>query len=208
MQFKINNTSYKICFSFFAVILLALSTDKGKTLLLILLFAGLHEAVHLIFIYSLSDPPKSVSLSLLGANISRGTNSTTSLNSEILINISAPVFNIAAGAFFQLLSVKTEEYSALFSEFALINFVIGLFNLIPFYTFDGGNALKYFLLKLCNEKVTEQITTAISLAVTVLFSFASIYIFLNYSHNFSLLIMCAYMFIAIIFKKQNSLDYY
>lgn len=208
MQFKVNNTAYKISFSFFAVILLALSTDKEKTILLILLFAGLHEAVHLIFIYCLSVPPKKVSLSLLGANITRATNASTSLNSEILINISAPVFNISTGAFFQLLSVKLSEYSALFSEFALINFVLGLFNLIPFYTFDGGNALKYFLLKLCNEKATEQIVTAISLSVTVFFSFASIYIFLNYQHNFSLLIMCAYMFIAIIFKKQNSLDYY
>ncbi len=207
MQFKIKTTTFKISFSFLALILLALATDKSRTVILFLIFAVLHEAVHLIFIYCLSVPPKMVSLSLLGANISRCDNSTTSLSSEFLINISAPVFNIATGAFLKIISIINSEYNSLLEETALVNLALGLFNLVPFYTFDGGNALKYFLLKFCTEKATEGLMTVISLVVTVLFSFTSIYIFLNYHHNFSLLIMCVYMFLSIIFKKQNALDY-
>lgn len=207
MQFKIKNTDFKISFSFFALVLLALASDEGKTVFLFMIFAVLHECVHLIFIYLLSVPPQSVSLSLLGASIRRGAGGATSTNSEILINLSAPVFNIATGAFFLLFSKEAEEYSSLFTEMSTVNLILGGFNLIPFYTFDGGNALRCILTRLFSQRITENIETAISLIITVVFSFISIHIFLNYSHNFSLLIMCIYMFLSIIFKKQNSLDY-
>ena len=205
MQFKIKNTTYKISFTFLALILFVLTTNKSRTLVLLLLFAILHEMVHLIFIYRFSVAPEKVDFTLLGANISRGLSVTNNINSEIIINLSAPVFNIATGAFFQLLSIS--EYNLIFTEIAQVNFTLGFFNLIPFHTFDGGATLKYILLKHIDEIKTEQILTWVSLIITVTFSFISIHIFLNYKHNFSLFLMCIYMFISIIFKKQNSLDY-
>ena len=205
MQFKIKNTTYKISFTFLSLILFVLTTNKSRTIIFLLLFAILHEMVHLIFIYRFSVAPEKVDFTLLGANISRGLSVTNNINSEIIINLSAPVFNIATGAFFQLLSIS--DYNQIFTEIAEVNFTLGLFNLIPFLNFDGGATLKYILLKHIDEIKTEQILTWVSLIITVTFSFISIHIFLNYKHNFSLFLMCIYMFISIIFKKQNSLDY-
>ncbi len=207
MQFEFKKTTYKVSFSFLSLILLTLTTDKTKTLGILLLFAIAHEMVHLMFIYIFSLSPKEVVFTLFGANIKRGNSTSNDINSEILINLSAPVFNIFAGAFFYFLSKLNINYNGLFTEISNINVVLGLFNLIPFYTFDGGNALKYVLLKFFNEVTTEKVITIVSLLVTVGFSFLSIHIFLNYQHNFSLLIMCIYMFLSIIFKKQNALDY-
>lgn len=207
MQFKIKNTTYKISFTFFALILFALTADKGKTVITLLFFAVVHEIVHLIFIYRFSVAPKEVSFTLFGANIKKAITVTNNLNSEIIINASAPVFNILTGAFFYLLSKYISDYEGALIEMASINLVLGIFNLIPFYTFDGGNTLKYILLKYFSDKRTEQALTCISLAVTIAFSFISIHIFLNYQHNFSLFIMSIYMFLSIIFKKENSLDY-
>lgn len=207
MQFKIKNTTYKISFTFLALILYVLTVNKSRALGFVLIFALLHETVHLIFIYSFSVAPESFSLNLLGANIKRGIASSVNINSEIIINASAPVFNIFTGALFYLLSGNISVYKDIFTEAANVNFILGLFNLIPFYTFDGGNTLKFILLKFFNEKLTEQIITTVSLIVTVAFSFISIHIFLNYQHNYSLIIICVYMFLSIIFKKQNTLDY-
>ena len=207
MQFKIQNTTYKISFTFLALILYVLAINQSRGLGFVLLFALLHEMVHLIFIYRFSVAPEKVSFNLLGANIKRGINASFNLNSEIIINVTAPVFNILAGAVFYLISKHLSDYQATLTELSNINFVLGFFNLIPFYTFDGGNALKYILLKFLSERKTEQIITNVSLIVTVAFSFISIHIFLNYQHNFSLIVMCIYMFLLIIFKKQNSLDY-
>ncbi len=207
MQFKIKNTVYKFSFTFLALILFALTTDKGKNLLLLLFFAMTHEAVHLIFIYRFSVAPEEVSFTLFGANIQRGISTVNNLNSEIIINASAPVFNILTGAFFYILSGCLTEYRSILTEISSVNLLLGCFNLIPFYTFDGGNTLKYILLKFFRERITERIMTCISLLITISFSFISIHIFLNYQRNFSLFIMSIYMFLSIIFKKQNSLDY-
>ena len=197
MQFKIKKTTYHISFSFLILILLALTTEKTQSFIILLLFATLHEIVHLIFIYCLSLPPLKVSFTILGANIKRGQSVSNDINSEILINLSAPVFNIITGVIFYFIS----------EEISTVNFLLGFFNLIQFYTFDGGTALKYIFLKFLSEKKTEQALTLISLIITIAFSFLSIYIFLNYQHNFSLIIMTIYMFVSIIFKKQNALDY-
>lgn len=207
MQFKIKNTTYKISFTFLALILFALTTEKSKTVILLLLFAVAHELVHLTFIYRFSVAPQKVTFTLFGVNISRAITTTNNLNSEIIINASAPVFNILTGAFFYLFSQCIADYEIVLTEVATVNLVLGFFNLIPFYTFDGGRVLKYILLKFFREKTTEQTLTYVSLIVTAGFSFISIYIFFNYRHNFSLFIMCIYMFLSIIFKKQNTLDY-
>ena len=201
MQFKIKSTKYEISFTFLALVLYVLTVNKSKTILIILLFSILHEMIHLIFIYLFSVAPEKVSLTIFGANIKRSIITLNNLNSEIIINASAPVFNVLAGAVFALLSGIFTNYNSFFLDIANINFVLGCFNLIPFHTFDGGNVLKNILLKHIIENTTEQIITWISLTVTVAFSFVSIYIFLNYQHNFSLLIICIYMFLSIIFKK-------
>lgn len=207
MQFKIKNTTYKISFTFLALVLFALTVSKSRTVGILLLFAILHEMVHLAFIYRFSIAPEKVSFTIFGANISRNITASNNTNSEIIINACAPVFNIATGAVFYHLSKLFSDYQLTLTEISYVNFVLGCFNLIPFYTFDGGNVLKYILIKFFSEKSTEQILTYVSLVVTVAFSFVSIHIFLNYQHNFSLIIMCIYMFLSIIFKKQNSLDY-
>ncbi len=206
MQFKIKSTTYKISFTFLALVLIAITTGNNKNFLLFLIFAIAHELVHLFFIFRLSVAPERVVFSVFGANISRKITATDNINSEIIINASAPVFNIITGAFFQLFSAF-EVNKDLFYEISIVNYSLGIFNLIPLYTFDGGNVLRYILLKFINEKITENLLTAISLLVTIIFSFISVYIFLNYQQNFSLFIICIYMFFSIIFKKQNSLDY-
>ncbi len=206
MQFKIKNTTYKISFTFFALILYVVTVNHSRTIGILLFFAIMHEMVHLIFIYNFSVAPEMVSFTLLGANIKRGLTASFKANSEIIINASAPVFNIITGVIFLFFAKTGINRQVILEEIANVNLVLGFFNLLPFFSFDGGNVLKNILLKCFSEKVSEQVLTITSLAVTVAFSFISIYIFLNYQHNFSLLIMCIYMFLSIIFKNQNSLD--
>lgn len=201
MQFKIKNTRFEISFTFLALLLYVLTVNKSKTIVLVLFFAILHEMVHLVFIYLFSAAPEKVSLSIFGANIKRNITSINNYNSEIIINASAPVFNILTGAVFCLFSYTSMNFKLIFEDISYINFILGCFNLIPFHTFDGGNVLKNLLYKYLSEEITEHVMTWISLIVTVFFSFVSIYIFLNYQHNFSLLVMCIYMFLLIIFKK-------
>lgn len=207
MLFKIKNTTYKLSFSFLALLLLILTINNSRTVWFVLCSSLAHEMVHLIFIYHFSFAPKRVEFTLFGANITRDLITSSNPNSEIYINASAPVFNIIAGAVFYLSAKLKSEYQVFLTELSYINFILGFFNFIPFYTFDGGNVLKHLLYKHINVKTTSHILFLISVVITIIFSFTSIYIFFNYTHNYSLLLICLYMFLSIIFKKKNSLDY-
>lgn len=200
MQFKIRNTEIKLSFSFFALILLFLTIDFDRRLVLAIIFAFVHEAVHLVFINKFSVAPKKVSLNLFGADILRSNDGVINNNTEILIHLSAPLFNLTLGVVFYLLH-KTLVSNILIEYSAEVNFVLGIFNLIPFYNFDGGNALNNLLLKFCNTKATDLVMTTISVIVTILFSIASVIVFIKFKHNTSLMLMSGYMIFSIIFKK-------
>lgn len=201
MQFKIMNTEFKISFTFLALILIVILQNFEKKIIITLIFAVAHEMIHLILIYLFSVAPKRVSLNLFGADILRDSGCNNSLNAEILINISAPLFNLLICILCYSISVFNQSNKDVFNNIADCNFVLGVFNLIPFYNFDGGNALNAFLLKYINVKTACYVITIISVAVTLIFSILSIYIFLNYQHNMTLIFISLYMIFCIIFKK-------
>ena len=200
MRFKVKETEFKISFSFFALLLLFLTTDTDIKYIFVIVFALVHEAVHLIFINIFSVAPKMVSLTLFGADILRENNATISNNAEILIHLSAPVFNLLFSGFFYLMYSFLSKNS-LFELFANINLVLGAFNLIPFYNFDGGNALYNFLLKYFTNKIAHSIMTCISVIITIVFSALAVLVFIKFKNNFSLLFISLYMIFTIIFKK-------
>ncbi len=199
MQFKIKNTDYKISFSFFALILLMITVNK--TLFSLFIFVFIHELIHLLFINLFSVAPKKVSFTLFGANILRDFKSAKNNNSEIVINLSAPIFNIFIYVACYIFSFYFPQFTKQLLGISEINLSIGLFNLIPFYNFDGGNALRCFLLKYADEKTTELILTITSVIVTIIFSFVSVYVIIYYRYNISLVFISLYMIISIIFKK-------
>ncbi len=199
MQFKIKNTVCKISFSFFALILLILTLTDDFSFFLVFLWAVLHELVHLIFITAFSCAPEKITFSVFGADIVRGNKLHTTIEKEFIINLSAPVLNLVIGIFLFYLDNKSSNN--IISKSAEANLVLGLFNLLPFYNFDGGNALRCLLNKIIVENITEKILTIMSVITATLFSVVSTYIFFNLNQNPSMIIISVYMFACIIFKK-------
>lgn len=201
MQFKIKNTTFKISFTFFALILLLLKAEDLKMYLLIYTFALLHEFVHLFFIFKLSVPPKIFSLTLLGGTIIRQDNTHVSFEKEIIINISAPMCNLLFCVFFLFLKKCLGLNYSFIDEIIYINLILGCFNMLPYYNFDGGNALRNLLLLKISRRTTENILTVTSVIVTFIFSLTSVYVFFSYSQNISLIIISIYLLMMIVFKK-------
>lgn len=200
MRFKIKNTEFRISFSFFALLLLFLTTDTDINYFFVFVFALIHEAIHLLFIYKFSVAPKKVSFTLFGADILRDCNVALSNNNEILIHLSAPLFNLfLSGLFYVIDNILINN--GLLKLFTNINLVLGVLNLIPFYSFDGGNALYNFLLKYFTNKIAHSTITIISVIITIIFSILSVLVFVKFKNNFSLLFISLYMIFSIIFKK-------
>lgn len=197
MRFKLGNCVFEISFSFLALILLFLTGLNNRYIVLVFIFALFHESVHLICIFLFTAAPKKVSLTLFGAEILRDTTANINYNYEIVINLSAPLFNLFVG-FTVLLFESTGTF---LTEIAEVNIFLGFFNLIPFHNFDGGNALRCFLLKFIDEEKTEKTMLVISVFVVIIFSFFTVFVFLNLKKNYSLVLICIYMILSIIFKK-------
>ena len=137
MEFKVKDTRIKISFSFFALILLFTSTEKNKVLIYTLFFSFLHELVHIFFISLFCGLPEKITISIFGASITK-KEKTDSYLKEIIINLSAPVFNILLAV---VLFLFSEKGSNLLKSYSETNLLLGCFNLLPFYNFDGGKAL-------------------------------------------------------------------
>ena len=136
MHFNIKSVRVKISFTFIALILLAVCFDDSEIMLMSLFCSLFHEFVHIIYIFLCGGEISEFSLSLFGGKIQRKQNHRLSNLKEAIISLSAPVLNVFTGALLLLYDYKLCGY---------VNLVIGLFNILPFYDFDGGRGLVYLL---------------------------------------------------------------
>ncbi len=196
MRFKIKNTDVKISFSFFAVVLLATVSDAFEVPLMSFFASLIHELTHIFFIVIFKAKITSFSLSVFGGNIKRKAFCEIGNLKEAVISYSAPLVNIIIGAVFIFFSEKMFSFGA-------VNMFLGLFNIMPFYSFDGGRGLYYLLTPVLAEKTVDTVISVLSVAVTVVFSFLSIFVFFNYNDNYILVFMAVYMILSLAFIKYK-----
>jgi stage IV sporulation protein FB len=86
---------------------------------------------------------------------------------------------------------------------AAINLIIGLFNIMPVFSLDGGRALESLLLqKLPNEKC-EKIITAVSVVFLVPMTFFGFYILIKSGYNFTFLAISIYLSVMLFIKNSK-----
>jgi len=126
----------------FTVVIWSLFTNKISSLLICLLALVLHEIGHIIMIYLLGE--KIVIFRILPVGFScRLKNQSKIVEKKMMkILIAGPAVNfLMAGLFF----FRTKE-------FAMINFLLGMFNLMPIGELDGGRIFEAHLVnykKIC-----------------------------------------------------------
>lgn len=193
MQFNIKSTKVKISFSFFIFFLVSALNDKLDIYLKSLLASLLHEAVHIIFIYFFENSVSEITLNILGGKIEKTHQRILSNYKEAFINLSAPFFNIFLGLTAFIFNNK--------SKWAHINLFIGFFNLLPFYTFDGGRGIFFLLSNKFDYKITNKIVFSLSVIVATIFTLVSAYVFFYYKHNYIFVIFSIYMLISLFLFK-------
>lgn len=153
-------------------IFLFLAKADMASLLLFLSAVFFHELGHVIMIAALKKKICRITLEPLGARIVLG--SGISYGQELLIALSGPTASFLL--FFALRSGEIADYSLF----------LGLINLLPVSTLDGGRALEcavsYFLGPSAGEKAVKACGRA---CIMVLWLFA-VYLVLRYDGGFGL----------------------
>ncbi len=136
---------------------------------------------------------KSINISIFGGNIKRNGEISSTYFQEAVIHFSAPIVNLLIGLFMCVfLRIK--------NTFSVANVILGVFNLIPFYSFDGGAGFRCVLLNFLPQKLTETIITIISVIVTSTITFLSFWVIVK-TKNFNLALFSVYMILCLLFKK-------
>lgn len=195
MKFKVKNAEFYLSFTFFSVILMLLCIGKFEICLFSLIASLLHEAIHIFCIISLGGNISKLTLTGFGANIVRGERSLPDFK-EAIISFSAPLFNLI------LALVLSNEMP----YFATVNFIMGLFNLLPYYDFDGGRGLSYILKYFISTKKINILLDVLSVTVTALFVFLGVYIFFKHRRNITIILIGCYMIIRFFIRLKPNVN--
>lgn len=194
MQFKIKSTRIELSFTFLALILLTACFDKEGILLISLVSSILHELIHLALIIAFGGKISQISFSIFGGNIKRSKAIKLTNFKEFFISISAPATNILAGALLVLFNINLWGY---------INLIIGVFNILPFYDFDGGRGLFYLLSNCLDLSIVNKILNVTSILSVLVISSFTVAVFFNSKTGVSMLLLCVYMFFSL-FKNLKT----
>lgn len=199
---KTRRIHFSVHFSF--VLLLAIGAVFGflKIIVSYFFFLCLHEAVHACVAKKLGYELAKIQLSASGAVLD-GESDEFAFKDEILIAISAPLFNLCVAillvAFWWIFP---ESYNFLQDE-VVINLAIFAFNILPFFPLDGGRVLLGILSKRIERKNAVKICKAITFVFSCLL-FVVFVVSLFSFPVFSLGVASVNLFLSALLENKNA----
>ena len=196
MKFKLLGSEIYISFLFVAVVSLMLATDKTGLALPTLFAVSLHEMGHLLAMWIVGTPPKSIRLIPASVQITRSISSR--YKNDIIIALSGPIVNFA------LFLTLYINYLTFGSEgilsYSLINLIVGLFNLLPVTGLDGGTVLFSLIAKKRDINKAMLTLRIISLCLGAVCLILGITLTLRGKLNVSVYIISIYLFLSVLIK--------
>ena len=152
----------------------------------------LHEVGHLLAARIANVKVARLCFDVFGAKIT--PQGLFSYQKEVLLAAGGPAASLALGLW--LLPLE----SGFFKILSLSSLSLGIFNLLPIDSFDGGRILHGLLARKCRAEHAAKILALTSyLSLLFLFLLASC-ILLRFGENLAIAVLCAYLFVQIFLK--------
>lgn len=172
--------------------------DRSGICAITALAALLHEAGHLTAAAFLHVPIASLRPDALGARLEvKGR--MLSYGEEWLLCAFGPLFSLlgaAAGALLWAGSVRARIFSC-------ASLLLGLLNLLPIFSFDGGRMLACALSFVARPQVAERILRAVSFVFLILLWMSAVYVLLRTGDGLSLFCFSMSLFSAFFHEGEH-----
>lgn len=159
-----------------------LLTDRSGIGVLTMSAALLHEGGHLLAAKCMNIPLRNIRLDFLGARLDVAGR-MISYSEEWLLCAAGPITSLLCSALAAPLW-HVSQYAVIFSCASLI---LGLLNLLPIRTFDGGRMTECFLLAFLSQETTTKIMRGCTFLLLFLLWASAIYFLLRANDGLSLL---------------------
>ena len=176
-------------------------------LFIIYLSLTFHELSHVIVGMKLGYGIQSIEILPIGER-ARIIGLEDALPSEdLIISLAGPIVSIFFGLIGLLVLFIFNGIHRDFIEFFfIINFGIGLFNLIPAYPLDGGRILRAILLHYIDISNANRMSIIVSRSIAIIFFILGIIQFLKTNYNISLLTISSFIWISS-FREEKKLQF-
>ena len=172
--------------------------DKSGFVLVGIISSLMHEVGHIIAVKAKKCNIDSIKLGCVNADIFLNCGNLTD---KIIILFSGSVMNFFIAVIFKIMCNMCCDFN-IFNTIYLQNLCIGILNLLPISTLDGG----CILLSLLNKKIDSLIALRVSNIVSFIFLVPlfciGMWILVTSEYNFSLMLLVIYL-ISCIFLKKN-----
>ena len=196
MRIRLFGTQIYISFLFVALIALMLATDKTGLALPTLFAVVIHEIGHLFCMWLKESTPKSIRLIPASVQITRSV--THRYNNDIAVALSGPTVNLILFCVLYIYYTAFKNQTVLY--YALINLIVGCFNLLPVIGLDGGTAL--FSIIAQKKDVNRAMLTLkiITLSVGTAILLLAVSLTLRGNINISVYIISIYLILSVLIK--------
>lgn len=197
MKFKFLGTEIYISFLFCAVICFMLALDRTGLMIPTLFAVLIHELGHLLAMWAADCQPRAIRLIPTSVQIVRSF--SPKKYGEAGIAFCGPAANIV------LFGVLLVNYLSFGSEqsfnFAILNLVIAIFNLLPVSGLDGGTLLCIALSRFTDIYRAEGIVRIITAIFAVVIFLLGVYLWSSGTVNISVFIVALYLGVCSLIKK-------
>ena len=188
----------EISAGFFLMLAVLIYLDTQRLIMLCILAALIHEAAHLLAIWTAGGRVETIRLTAVGAEIMIDSITEMPYRLQIIIFLSGPIVNLILA--FMSSRVGSMVVSQELFTFAGINLILGLFNLLPAKMMDGGNALRVLCLALFGR--TTVIVEILHYITLVILLTGCLVTALNHGYNLSLFAVTLWI-ITRFFSERN-----
>ena len=189
MKLHIAKIDFFIGYEVAAAVTAVLLLDREYRILCCFFAAAVHELGHVMMMRLCKVRVRRVRLRLFDTLIEADDAPTVS--ADVLITLGGPLANLVFAAVLCPFSLR----------FGLPHLALGIFNLLPVMSLDGGCLLSIFLLMKYSPRVSDTVIKATTFVILLPLMTAGMFVLFNSGYNYSLL-FCSLYLTAILFLKK------
>lgn len=200
MKFELFRIKFSVSYPLLCLIAVCIILDIFSGFVMCCFAVLIHESGHLIMMLIFGCKPRKINISLFEIAINDDNRQEESNLQNFLIIFFGPFANFICFILIFLLYLFSGTD---FLKFAYVNLSLCILNLLPVISFDGGQILYLLLsIRFCSRTAEKavNIITFIALFPIALLGFIILF---NSDYNFSLLFVCGYIILSLIFKNNR-----